>query len=58
VVKAGIVELSADDRAVIYGALLDVACKLRSVRRDEVVVLWRRRGRRAFAADQAEGHDA
>lgn len=51
VAKAGLVELTDDDRAVIFGLLVEGAATLRSERRDEVLVLWRRRGRRAFAAD-------
>ena len=48
VAKAGIVELTDDDRAVIYGALLNVAARLRSDEGAQALVLWRRRGRRAF----------
>jgi hypothetical protein len=51
VVKAGIVELTDDDRAVIYGALLNLAATLRSEDREQALVLWRRGGKRAFAAD-------
>lgn len=51
VAKAGIVELTDDDRAVIYGALLNVAAKLRSEQRDQALILWRRSGKRAFAND-------
>ena len=49
VVKAGIVELTDDDRVVILGLLVDAAATLRSERRDDVLTLWRRRGKRAFA---------
>jgi hypothetical protein len=52
--KAGIVDLAQDDRAVIYGALLDVAATLRSEQRDQSLLLWHRSGKRAFAADKAE----
>lgn len=48
VTKAGLVELTGDDRAVIFGALLNVAAKLRSEERDQALLLWRRRGKRAF----------
>ena len=51
--KAGIVELTGDDRAVIYGVLLVIAIKLRGDDRDELLGLWRRRGKRAFE-DEAE----
>jgi hypothetical protein len=48
VAKAGIIDLTEDDRAVIFGALLDVAARLRGERRQEALALWRRRGRRGF----------
>lgn len=49
VAKAGIVKLTGDDRAIIYGALLEVAARLRSEDREQQLLLWQRRGRRAFA---------
>ena len=49
VAKAGLVELTDDDRAVIFGLMVEAAATLRSERRDEALTLWRRRGRRAFA---------
>ena len=52
--KAGIVELTDDDRAVIYGVLLVIAIKLRGEDRDELLALWRRRGKRAFEDDVAQ----
>ncbi|MGK6317941.1 conjugal transfer protein TraD [Sphingomonas sp. DT-204] len=48
VVKAGLVELADDDRAVLYGAFLDAATKLRDDEREQTLTLWRRRGKRAF----------
>jgi hypothetical protein len=51
VTKAGLVELTDDDRAVLYGALLNLAAKLRSEDREQALMLWRRRGKRAFDAD-------
>ncbi|MBY8829942.1 conjugal transfer protein TraD, partial [Hephaestia mangrovi] len=50
VAKAGLVELTDDDRAVIFGLLDEAAAKLRSAERDQLLILWRRRGRRAFDA--------
>ncbi len=56
VAKAGLVELTDDDRAVIFGLMIEGAGKLRSERRVEALSLWRRRGKRAFAlTDDAEG---
>jgi hypothetical protein len=49
VAKAGLIELTDDDRAVILGLLVEVAATLRSERREEVLTLWRRRGKRMFA---------
>lgn len=48
VAKAGLVELTEDDRVVLYGAMLEIAATLRSERREQALLLWRRRGRRAF----------
>ena len=53
VVKAGIVELTNDDRAVIYGALLWVADKLRSDEREKALALWAAKGEEAFEAEHA-----
>lgn len=54
ITKAGIVELTHDDRAVIFGAMLNIAAKLKSEERDQALLLWRRSGKRAFEDDQAE----
>jgi hypothetical protein len=51
VAKAGLIELTDDDRAVILGLLVEAAATLRSDRRDQALVLWRRRGKRGFAPD-------
>jgi hypothetical protein len=40
VVKARIVELTGDDRATIYGALLWMADKLQSDQREQARALW------------------
>ena len=49
VAKADLVDLTGDDRAVILGLLIDAAATLRSEARERQLMLWRRRGRRAFA---------
>lgn len=49
VAKAGLVELTQDDRAVLFGLLIEAATKLRSEEREQQLLLWQRRGRRAFA---------
>jgi len=51
VAKSGLVELTDDDRAVIYGALTAAAATLRAEDRERALMLWRRRGRRAFETD-------
>lgn len=48
IMKAGLVELTNDDRAAIYGAMLGVAYQLKSEDRDAALALMRRRGKRAF----------
>ena len=51
VVKAGVVELTGDDRAVVYGALLWMADKLQSDERDKALALWAAKGKKAFQDD-------
>jgi hypothetical protein len=52
VVKAGLVDLTDDDRATLYGAFLALADKLRGEERDSALALWQRKGKRAFEAEQ------
>jgi hypothetical protein len=47
VAKAGLIELTDDDRTVIFGALVEMAARLREDR-EKTIFLWRRKGRRAF----------
>ncbi len=56
VAKAGLIDLTDDDRVVLFGMLAEAAARLSGVDRQQQLVLWRRRGRRAFedAAGQAE----
>ncbi|WP_380872161.1 hypothetical protein ACFB49_31140 [Sphingomonas sp. DBB INV C78] len=53
VTKAGLVELTDDDRATLYGAFLAVAARLRSEDREQSLLLWRRRGKRAFDSEES-----
>jgi hypothetical protein len=55
--KSGLVELTDDDRATLYGALLDLAGRGRSDDSGDMLALWKRRGKRAFDAE-AEGSEA
>jgi hypothetical protein len=60
--KAGLVELTDDDRATIYGALLELAAKARREAvgflpgdaDPNVLALWKRRGKRAFEAESSD----
>lgn len=47
--KAGLIDLTDDDRATLYGALLDLAAKARED--GNILALWKRRGHRAFDAE-------
>ncbi|TGQ16518.1 MULTISPECIES: conjugal transfer protein TraD [unclassified Mesorhizobium] len=51
VVKAGIVELINDDRAIIYGAMLWVAAKLQSHEGEHARNIWAVRGKQALDAE-------
>jgi hypothetical protein len=53
VAKANLIELTEDDRAVIFGILVEAAAMLTGDQREHALVLWRRRGKRAF-----EEHDS
>jgi len=57
VAKSGLIELTDDDRAVIFGLLLESAGILRTDERDNRILLWRRRGKRGFDAGQASASD-
>lgn len=54
IAKAGLIDLTDDDRAVIFGLLVAAAATLRSEARDNAIVAWRRRGKRAFESEAAE----
>ena len=55
VIKAGLVDLTADDRATLYGAFLTVADRLRGEERANALALGKRKGKRAFEAEQGGG---
>lgn len=52
IAKAELIELTDDDRAVILGLLVEAAAKLKCENREQQLLLWRRRGVRAFAQNQ------
>lgn len=56
VAKAGLIELTDDDRAVIFGLLVEAAARLRGDDRDKAHLRWWRSGKRAFDA-LAPGHE-
>ena len=53
VVKAGLVELAGDDRAIILGAPLWMADKLQSDQGEQARALWAVKGKEAFALERA-----
>jgi hypothetical protein len=54
IVKAGIVDLTGDDRATIYGALLWMADKLKNDQGEHARALWAAKGKEAFVAERKE----
>ena len=52
VVKSGIVDLTGDDRTMIYGALLWMADKLQSDQGQQARELWTEMGKQAFEAER------
>src|ERR1700722_17244327 len=56
VVKARVVDLTGDDRAIIFGALLWMADKLQSDQGEQARALWAAKGKEAFAVER--GTDA
>ncbi|WP_205590121.1 conjugal transfer protein TraD [Sphingomonas paeninsulae] len=52
ITKVGLIELTRDDRAMLYGALIEMAAQLRNDSGEQTAMLWRRRGKRAFDLDQ------
>lgn len=48
VVKAGIVDLTNDDRSIIFGAMIWMAEKLQSEQGEQARNLWTERGKQAF----------
>jgi hypothetical protein len=51
VAKAGLVELADDDRAMLYGAFLDLAQQFQGAESDALKLRLKRRGTRAFAEE-------
>ena len=49
--KAGLVAIADDDRALLYGAFLDLATRMQGVDAEQMKLLYRRRGSRAFTTE-------
>jgi len=58
VVKSGVVDLTGDDRAMIYGAFIWIADKLRNEERDRALALWAAKGKQAFEAERSSTNPA
>ena len=56
VAKSGIVDLTGDDRAMIYGALLWMTDKLQSDQGEQAQALWAAKGKQALGNDY-HAHD-
>ena len=56
VVKSGLDQLLADDRAAIYGGLMELVLQLQDEQRRQTIALWRRQGQRAFKATPSGDH--
>jgi Conjugal transfer protein TraD len=52
VAKTGVVDLTGDDRAMIFGALLWMVEKLKSEDGKRARQLWTRKGKEAFEAER------
>jgi len=55
VVKAGIVDLTNDDRATIYGAMIWIAEKLSSEGGERARGVWKKLGKMAFEMERSSG---
>jgi hypothetical protein len=53
VVKVGIVDLTGDDRATIFGAMIWIADKLNSEGGEHARSVWTKLGKMAFEAERA-----
>lgn len=49
--KSGLVELTRDDRAALYGAFTFLAIMLKADDAEHTLALWRRGGQRAFEVE-------
>ncbi|WP_412065941.1 conjugal transfer protein TraD [Rhizobium sp. SYY.PMSO] len=57
VIKAGVLDLTNDDRTIIFGALLWMADRLMSKDGERVRVAWNQLGKMAFEVEQSDMRD-
>ena len=55
--KSGLVELTDDDRATLYGAMLELAAQAGNEDGGQALALWKRRGKRAFDSESDAAQD-
>ena len=55
--KSGLVELADDDRATLYGAMLELARRGQGDEGVNLLALWKRRGKRAFDSESEAAQD-
>lgn len=55
--KSGLVELTNDDRAALYGGFLELVFALQAETREQTLALWRKRGSRAFESEKSDRID-
>tara|TARA_R110000772_G_scaffold69345_14_gene153275 strand:- start:756 stop:983 length:228 start_codon:yes stop_codon:yes gene_type:complete len=55
--KSGLVELVDDDRATLYGAMLELAAQAGNQDGENPMALWKRRGKRAFDSESEDAQD-
>ena len=58
VAKAGLIDLFDDDRATLYGALMELAAVARGEQGAKAMTIWKRRGHRKFEAEANAAGDA
>jgi hypothetical protein len=53
--KAGLLELTSDDRSLLYGAFLELTDILKDETREPTIAIGRRRGSRMFRSEKSGG---
>ena len=56
--KSGLVTLTDDDRAMLYGAFLDAAARMQGGDGAQAKMLFKRRGARTFAAEAEQAAES